>query len=109
MKHTTQEDFKFLYGGGYGWALRFRTKGKLLSALFPNRGYFVALIILNSKQLADVGSLRLHRNAQCSIDSANLYKERKWLFLKVENHVDGKDIRELIKLKARQASALAGK
>ena len=50
----------------------------------------------------------MHRNAQCSIDSAKLYKEGKWLFLRVENHVDGKDVRELIKLKERQASALVG-
>jgi len=26
--YHTQEDFKFLYGGGYGWALRFQKKLK---------------------------------------------------------------------------------
>ncbi len=32
-----QEDFKFCYGKQYGWALRFRIKGSLLTALYPAR------------------------------------------------------------------------
>lgn len=33
--YPAQEDFRFLYGKHYGWARRFRTKGRLLTSLYP--------------------------------------------------------------------------
>ena len=38
--YRVQEDFKFMYGEKYGWALRFRTSGKLLTSLYPARKGF---------------------------------------------------------------------
>jgi hypothetical protein len=48
-----KEDFAFLYGRRYGWALRFRLKGKLLTSLFPNDGFFTVQINLNEGELID--------------------------------------------------------
>ena len=103
--YRTQEDFKFLYGCDYGWALRFRNKGKLLTALFPNRDHFISLVILNGKQLGSAEKFKLHSSARRAIDSANLYAEGKWLFVKVIGPNDVKDVETLLDLKAQRSTA----
>ena len=96
---AAEQNLKYLYGRQYGWAKQFRIKGKPVVALFPNEGYFVALIILNQDQLLAASQLRLHKNAIRAMDAANLYREGKWLFMRVEKLNDLKDIEALLKLK----------
>ncbi len=45
--YPAQEDFKFLYGKNYGWALRFRIKGQLLVSLYPASDSFTAQVNLS--------------------------------------------------------------
>ena len=97
----TQEDLKFMYGRPYGWGIRLRLKGKLLTALYPNQNYFVVQVILDSKRLKEVGQIRLHPNAREAIQNANLYPEGKWLFIKIETRADVEDVKELLKLKMK--------
>jgi hypothetical protein len=99
-KPGSKEDFAFLYGKGYGWALRFRLKGKLLTSLFPNEGYFAVQVNLTKTQLSKVGRMRLHRNALAAIERATLYAEGKWTFTPVRSDVDLKDVFCLIELKS---------
>ena len=98
----TQEDFKYMYGKPYGWAIRFRVRGKLLASLYPNQNHFLVQIILNPKQLDEAQEIQLHPNAKEAIQKANPYPEGKWLFIKVEGKRDMEDIRELLKLKTRK-------
>jgi hypothetical protein len=95
----TDQKLRYLYGRKYGWAKQFRIKGKPIVALFPNEGYFVALIILNQDQLLAASQLRLHKNAIGAMDAANLYREGKWLFVRVQKPNDLKDIEALLRLK----------
>ena len=94
-------DFAFLYGRGYGWALRFRLKGKLLTALFPNNGYFSVQVNLNRTQLAKADGMQLHKNAMSAIREATLYAEGKWTFIPVHGEADLKDAQKLIRLKSQ--------
>ena len=98
-----QEDFRFLYGNNYGWAVRFREKGKLLTALFPNRDHFIALVILNTKQLDCAKRLKFGSGTREAIGSANLYSEGKWLFVPVSGSSDVEDVQTLLELKAQKA------
>ena len=93
------QSLKYLYGRQYGWARQFRIKAKPLIALFPNVGYFVALIILNRDQLALASKLPLHASATRAMDAANLYREGKWLFVRVAALNDLEDIEALLELK----------
>jgi hypothetical protein len=97
----TQEDFKFMYGKPYGWGIRFRLKGKLLAALYPNQNYYVVQVVLGPKQLEEADHLQLKPNAREAIQSANPYPEGKWLFIKVESGKDVEDVKELLKLKMK--------
>ena len=43
--YPSDEDFRFLYGKQYGWALRFRIRGQLLTSLYPaDEGFTVRSI-----------------------------------------------------------------
>jgi hypothetical protein len=96
-----QEDFKFLYGKPYGWGIRFRLKGKLFAAFYPNQNHFVAQVVLGPKQVAETDNIHLHSNAKEAIQNANPYPEGKWLFIKVESGSDMEDVRKLLKLKLK--------
>ena len=100
-----REDVAFLYGKGYGWALRFRLKGKLLASLFPGRGHFTVQINLSRSQLSQTGALHLHEKAAAAIDAANLYAEGKWIFAPVHNQSDVKDVLRLLGLKTGKMPA----
>ena len=81
------------------------TRGNLLTAVFPNKNYFTSLVILNVKQLSFVESLKLHSSARKAIESANLYAEGKWLFVRVGTSGDVVDVEKLIGLKAENPNA----
>lgn len=97
--YAAREEFKYLYGKTYGWGLQFRSKGKLLLSLFPNDGYFVALIILGVGDLGEAEKLDLHDHAREAIEAANLYAEGKWLSVAVRGSDDLSDVRNLLKIK----------
>ncbi len=91
-----------MYGKRYGWAVRFRLTGKLLTSLYPNLNHFVAQIILNTNQLLEVKNAKLHENSQRAIEEANLYPEGKWLFIFVKTADDAEDVKHLLELKRRK-------
>ena len=80
-QYPVQEDFKFLYGKNYGWALRFRIKGKLLVSLYPAQGGFTAQVNLSSDAVEKAKSMRLGKNVQQAIARAHPYPEGRWLFI----------------------------
>lgn len=98
-KYLAQEDFKFLYGKNYGWALRFRIKGQLLTSLYPAKGGFTAQINLSPEAIEKVQSLNLGKNVQQAIAQAHPYPEGRWLFISVESEEDLRDIQRLLALR----------
>jgi hypothetical protein len=57
--YRAQEDLKFMYGHPYGWAQRFRVRGKLLTALYPTAGGFTVQIILSTAAIEQAQRLAL--------------------------------------------------
>ena len=98
-KYPIQEDFKFLYGKNYGWALRFRIKGKLLISLYPAEGGFTAQVNLSSEAIEKAQRMKLGKNVQQAIARAHPYPEGRWLFIPVESEKDLRDIQRLLALR----------
>ena len=98
-QYPVQEDFKFLYGRNYGWALRFRIKGKLLVSLYPTQGGFTAQINLSSAAIEKAQSMKLSKNVQQAMARAHPYPEGRWLFIPVESEQDMRDIQRLMALR----------
>ncbi len=97
--YPVQEDLKFMYGKKYGWALRFRRRGGLLTSLYPASGAFVVQVILGGAALEQAERSDLGKNARQAIDAATPYPEGKWLFVRVESPGDAEDARNLVALK----------
>ncbi len=99
-----QEDLKFCYGKQYGWALRFRIKGSLLTALYPARNGFVVQVILSRPALEQAQALTLGDAARQAIARAKPYPEGKWLFIPVQSEQDLRDVQSLLALKQGASS-----
>ncbi len=98
-KYPVQQDFKFLYGKNYGWALRFCIKGKLLASLYPVEGGFTVQVNLNPEAVEKAQSMKLGKNVQQAIARAHPYPEGRWLFIPVESEKDFQDIQRLLALR----------
>jgi hypothetical protein len=98
-KYLAQEDFKFMYGKNYGWALRFRIKGKLLVALYPLKSGFTAQVILNPEAIRKSQKMKLGKNVRETIARAHPYPEGRWLFIHVKSGKDFRDIQLLLELR----------
>jgi Protein of unknown function (DUF3788) len=98
-EYPVQEDFKFLYGKNYGWALRFRVKGKLLVSLYPTQAGFTAQVNLSSDAIEKAQSMKLSKNVQQAIARAHPYPEGRWLFISVESEKDMRGVQRLVALR----------
>jgi hypothetical protein len=97
--YPSDEDFKFLYGKKYGWALRFRIRGTLLTSLYPTQGGFTAQINLDPGAIQQVQRMKLGENVQQAIAQATPYPEGRWLFIAVESDADLRDVQQLLALR----------
>jgi hypothetical protein len=98
-EYPAQEDFRFLYGKNYGWALRFRIKGQLLTSLYPTRDGFTAQVNLGPAAIEQAQSAKLGENVQQAIARAHPYPEGRWLFIPVESEQDLQDVVHLLALR----------
>jgi hypothetical protein len=98
--YHAQEDLKFMYGHPYGWALRFRARGKLLTALYPTSGGFTVQIILSTVAIEQAQRVALGPHVQQVIAQAHPYPEGRWLFIPVQAQSDVSDIEQLLPLRA---------
>lgn len=97
--YPSDEDFKFLYGKKYGWALRFRIRGQLLTSLFPTAGGFTAQVNLSPEAVEQALAMQPGKNVQAAIARANPYPEGRWLFIPVESADDVHDVKRLLALR----------
>jgi hypothetical protein len=97
--YPAEEDFKFMYGKNYGWALRFRIKGKLLVNLYPNKDYFCAQVNLSPEAVERALGMNLGPHSHDAIASAHPYPEGRWVFIPVDSEADRQDILRLLRLR----------
>lgn len=98
--YPVQEDFRFLYGKNYGWGLRFRVKGQLLTSLYPRQEGFSAQVNLSPAAVEEAQRMELGQNVQQAIERAHPYPEGRWLFVVVESENDRRDVQHLLALRA---------
>jgi hypothetical protein len=98
-QYPSEEDFAFLYGKTYGWALRFRIKGQLLTNLYPTQGGFTVQINLDSQAIETVRQWDTGDHVRQAIERATPYPEGRWLFIPVQSEEDLRDIERLLALR----------
>lgn len=98
--YPADEDFTFLYGKTYGWALRFRLRGKLLTSLYPAVGGFTVQINLSPAAVEQAQQMGLGESVQQAIARAKPYPEGRWLFIPVTSAADLHAVQQLLALRA---------
>lgn len=98
-KFPADEDFTFLYGKQYGWARRFRMRGKLLTSLYPAQLGFTVQINLSPAAVEQAQQMQLGDHVQQAIARAKPYPEGRWLFIPVAAAADLRDIQQLLTLR----------
>jgi hypothetical protein len=88
-------------GKNYGWNLWYRKSGKTLVTLYPQKGYFVAQIVLGKDQVEQALNLRLGKNVGMVLTETPQLHDGRWLFVKVKTAKDVKDIQQLLQVKRR--------
>jgi len=91
--------FHFMYGQRYGWALRFERGGKLILAMYPNRGRLTVQVVLGRAQVATATAMHLPSNISKVLRAAKDYPEGRWLFVPVKSRQSAGEMRSLITLK----------
>jgi hypothetical protein len=97
--YPVEEDFKFMYGKKYGWARYFRIRGKLLTSLYPNKGYFVVQVNLPPAAVELALQMSFGGNVQSAIGRATPYPEGRWVFVPVGESDAIGDIHRLLALR----------
>jgi hypothetical protein len=79
----------------------FAKGGKTLLSLYPAKESFTAQIIIGPGEAEKAFSLTLGENVRKVLESANEFREGRWLFVKVESKQDARDIQELLLVKSK--------
>ncbi len=88
-------------GKNYGWNLWYRKSGKTLVTLYPQKGYFVAQVVLGKDQVEQALNLKLGKNVGTALTETPQLHDGRWLFIKVKTARDVKDIQQLLQVKRR--------
>lgn len=91
------------YGKKYGWSFRYRRKGKTLCTLFPEEKSFTVLVTLGRQEIEKVGKTlaEFNEDTRGLFQNAHQYHDGKWLFKRIRNLSDLKDVKTLITIKKR--------
>ncbi|MFL7870297.1 MAG: DUF3788 family protein [Anaerolineales bacterium] len=99
QQYAPDEEFHFMYGKKYGWALRFQMRGKLLTSFYPTNGGLTVQINLGPAAIEQALEMRLGEHVVGVINRATAYSEGRWLFIPVKSPRDIQDIQRLIALR----------
>ncbi len=89
------------YGRKYGWCYRYRRKGKTLCVLFPELRAFSVLVVFGKKEIAQFNEEKssFNKDTQSVFKNAYQYHDGKWLYKRVLNKSDLKDVESLLRIK----------
>jgi len=92
------------YGGTkYGWSIRYRKSGRSLCTLYPERGAFTVLIVFGKKEVRQFEENMGEFGAKSVelFNSTEQFHDGRWLWIRVLDKSDTRDVRRLIVMKRR--------
>jgi hypothetical protein len=84
-----------------GWNLRYRRKGKSLTALHPQQERILAQIVLGKAQVERALQLELGEKISRMLQESPQLRDGRWLFIPVTSESDAKDVEKLLLAKMR--------
>lgn len=87
-----------------GWNIKYRKSGKGLCTLYPMQGYFIALVVIGKKEMAEAELLM----PLCCAYTQQVFKQTeegfqgKWLMLDVKDTAVLQDVKNLVGLRVKK-------
>ena len=90
--------------GKPGWNLKYKKSGKALCTLYPEKDFFITLVVLGSKDrnMFDIYREDFSGYITELYDSCKLFNGTKWLMINVNNEATLRDVKNLILLKTEK-------
>jgi hypothetical protein len=101
-KHFPEYEPELMYySAQHGWALRYRKESRQLCALFPERGAFTALIMLNPEEDALALDKISYFNTRIRelLNRPSSLPQGRWLWMRLEDHTDFVGFKLLMEIK----------
>lgn len=91
--------------GKPGWNMKYKKGAKALCTLYPDKGYFTALIVMGQREISYFDIVRVDYDEYIVglYDASRLYNGTKWLMIEVTNSRIYNSLKMLIDLKAQKA------
>jgi hypothetical protein len=87
-----------------GWGLRYRSKGKALVALYPQKDMIMVQIVLGKAQAERALSLKLVGKINKILREAPQLRDGRWLSIPILNEADVEGVEQLLLVKMRPIS-----
>lgn len=86
-----------------GWNIKYKKRGRSLCTLYPMKGYFIALVVIGSHELAEAELLMplCSNYVQTVFKATKAGNGQKWVMLDVKNERIMEDVFSLINLRKR--------
>jgi len=100
--YQLQPEWKY-EGAKSGWTLYFRKSGRALVNLMPDREGFTALVVLGAKEAENALAQAegFGSNVRERLETALVYHDGRWLFIRVHDERDIEDIQKLLLIKKK--------
>ena len=92
----------------YGWAIRYRKKGKTLGYFFPEAGAFSVLLVLGSKETEKVASVasQLTASVKSVFENTEQLHDGRWLWIRALTESDVASVKLLLQAKRKPAKVI---
>lgn len=89
--------------GKPGWNLKYKKSGKALCTLYPEKNFFIMLIVLGTKEreIVDIVREDFCEYIKDLYDNTRLFNNTKWLMINVTDQIIINDAKKLLKLKVK--------
>jgi len=84
-----------------GWNVKYQKSGKSICTLYPEKEYFVALVVITLDLVQEIVAMSDDFEPQIleTVNTARPFNGTKWLMIQVDNDKVADNVKQLIKLK----------
>lgn len=90
-----------------GWNVKYHKSSRALATLYPESGFFIALVVVGNKEEAAVRELLpgLHPRIRQLYQSSRPMTMGRWLMIKVDDKKIAEDVKRLIAIRVKPKTA----
>ena len=92
----------------FGWGLRYKRNSRSLIALYPQKGGFIAQVVLGKAQAERALKLKLSEKVSKMLKESPQLRDGRWLSINVITDADAEDVEQLLLVKMPLIRSIGG-